>query len=447
MERIRRTYRFWKEHGSRHLVLLILRKAEAVVEGKPLFNALPGSEATSVPSSLPLEDECPSVTPLALEDQRFPGLRPLRTFAAAAGAPRISLVTDSISKGSMFGGVGTALLLAAQVANRLDARLRIVTRTERPDPENVHRVLEVYGVRLRHEPQLQFASIHDAQSEVDVQPGELFITTSWWTTHSTLAGVSPERIVYLLQEDERMFYPYGDDRLRCEEVLSRNDLRFVINTELLWDHLVATGLDNIRNRAVWFEPAFPASVFHRRPQPEGQQRKRLFFYARPNNLRNLFYLGLKVLDRALSTGVLEAADWEILLVGSHIPDVSFGPGVNVHRLENLDWSTYADVCGSVDLALSLMYTPHPSYPPLDLAASGAVVVTNRFPGKLDLSRYSPNILCADPTVDALVAALAEGARRISVDGAADAVAVGPRLMRDWEQAFAPVVDAIAASEA
>lgn len=436
--RIRRTLQFRREKGNRQLALLFLRKVQAVVEGRALLNPIgpPGQGPRPVAT-----DPQAIGTALALEDARFQNLRPLKTFRIPAEQRRLTMVTDSVSKGSLFGGVGTAILLAAQTANRMKARLRIVTRTEPPDAESVHRVLQVNGVALDHEPQLQFASIGDERTEIDLQDGELFITTSWWTTWATLAGVPAESVIYLLQEDERMFYPYGDDRLRCEQILSRRDLRFVINTKLLWDHLVRTGLENIRQQAVWFEPAFPASVFHPRARADGQRKKRLFFYARPNNLRNLFYLGLKTLDRAIASGVLPAEEWEILLVGSHIPEVSFGPGVSVQKFENLGWAEYADLCGSVDLALSLMYTPHPSYPPLDLAASGAIVVTNSFPGKEDLSAYSTNILCAEPDVAALVAALAEGVRRIAANSKGDA-----GLLRDWGQALSHVVGSISDAE-
>lgn len=444
MERVLKAYRAWRQHGNRQFLVLLLRKAQAVLERPPARNTVGGQLLATPESSVQSEADRQTAIPVLLEDQRFENLRPLRTYSTPAGSRRITMVTDSISKGSLFGGVGTAILLSARLANRLDARLRIVTRTERPDPENVQRVLAVYGERLQQEPQLHFASIHDDRAEVDLQPGELFVTTSWWTTQSTLAGVPAQSIIYLLQEDERMFYPYGDDRLRCEEVLGRQDLRFVVNTQLLWNHLVASGLENMRNRALWFEPAFPVSVFHPRPRPAGSGRKRLFFYARPHNLRNLFYLGIKVLDRAISSGVIAFDEWEILLVGSHVPDISFGPGVVVRRLENLTWSEYADLCGSVDLALSLMYTPHPSYPPLDLAASGAIVVTNSFPGKDDLTPYSPNIICASPSVHGLVEALSVAIGRLNSGalGPTD----GSRLLRSWETAFAHVVDAIAASE-
>jgi hypothetical protein len=86
------------------------------------------------------------------------------------------------------------------------------------------------------------------------------------------------------------------------------------------------------------------------------------------------------------------------------------PIANV-RHENLSWTAYADVVGTVDLGLCPDVHPHPSYPPLDLAASGAVVVTNRHGIKQDLDMYSRNILCAEPDPAALVEALGRGIAR------------------------------------
>ena len=132
---------------------------------------------------------------------------------------------------------------------------------------------------------------------------ETFITTSWWTTAATLARLPAKSIVYLLQEDERTFYPYGDDRLRCEAVMGNDELRFALNTRLLHEHLVATGLSNLAARGVSFEPAFPRDVFYRR-EAAGTGKRRLVFYARPNNLRNLFYFGVDLLDEALTQGIV-----------------------------------------------------------------------------------------------------------------------------------------------
>ena len=68
---------------------------------------------------------------------RFPNLRPLRIYASATTEKRISMVTDSISSGSLFGGVGTALIFATLLARRMDRPLRVITRAEPPNSEQL----------------------------------------------------------------------------------------------------------------------------------------------------------------------------------------------------------------------------------------------------------------------------------------------------------------------
>ena len=58
----------------------------------------------------------------------------------------------------------------------------------------------------------------------------------------------------------------------------------------------------------------------------------------------------------------------------------------------------------MDAALVLMDTPHPSYPPYDLAAVGAAVLTNSHGIKTDLSDISDNIIVAPSSVDGLLRA-------------------------------------------
>jgi hypothetical protein len=366
---------------------------------------------------------------------RFQALTPLRTyFLSAVQTRRVNIVTDSIGAGSLFGGVGTALIFAALLAKKTNAQLRIITRTERAKPENVDHVLSLYGIKLKHEIQFKFAAFYDERYELDIVKDDLFITTSWWTTAATLPSVPNDKIIYLLQEDERMFYPFGDDRFKCEEILRNCSIRFLINTKLLFDHLAQGGLDNIAKQAMWFDPAFPVQIYHPRRNKRSEKR-RFFFYTRPNNPRNLFYLGIEVIEKAVIEQVIDLDTWEICLVGKDIPNLTFGDGYAPTTYENLTWSEYAELIGTIDLGLSLMYTPHPSYPPLDLVASGAVAVTNRYANKRDLSGYSENLICADLNRDALVNAL-----RQAVDIAMDSKVRNKNyrnngLLTDWSQSF------------
>jgi hypothetical protein len=172
-------------------------------------------------------------------------------------------------------------------------------------------------------------------------------------------------------------------------------------------------------------------------------KKKFFFYARPNNPRNLFFLGLQIIEKAIQLNIINLKDWEIYLIGKDIPSVTFDGGYTPIKRENLTWSEYADLLGSIDLGLSLMYTPHPSYPPLDLAASGAVVVTNRYEGKRDLSDYSMNIICSDLNLVSLVDAVQKGVNAVDEKLSRENNYKCNGMISSWNLAFDSLISSIA----
>jgi len=220
----------------------------------------------------------------------------------------------------------------------------------------------------------------------------------------------------------------------------------VVNSALLFRHFTEgpSPLPGLADRSVVFEPAFPAGLFFEDRARRTPDAKRTFlFYARPNNLRNLYWRGFEAIERSLLAGTLVAADWRFVFVGKDIGNVSLPGSPEVEIAENLSLDEYARHVRSADLGLSLIYSPHPSYPPLDLAASGAVVVTNSFGStKVDLSGYSSDIICTEPTVDALVEGIARGVAAVA--DADRTAGYGPLLARSWSETLAPVVDQILA---
>ena len=257
-----------------------------------------------------------------------------------------------------------------------------------------------------------------------------------------MSSIDPGQILYLLQEDERMFYPRGDDRLRCAETLAEPRIRFVVNSELLFKHLTEGDepLPNIARQGCWFEPAFPLA--HYRDEPEKRRNRNIrnfLFYARPHNLRNLYWRGLEAIARAIDSGVLPPSQWRFTFVGRDLEPVALPLGVRPAILQNLSWGDYAALVRETDIGLSMIDTPHPSYPPLDLAASGAVVVTNSCGLKTSLGRYSENILCVAPTIDALVTALGQAAAISLDEKLRSANYARNRFERNWTTALEPVL--------
>ncbi len=123
-------------------------------------------------------------------------------------APRVTLVTDSTSASSLSGGIATALVTAALLARHLGARLRVITLTDPPEPGNVAAVLATHRVPWTGDVEFVDAGPR-RKEEVAVGDHELFLTTSWWSTRCVLPIVDPTRVVYLLQEDERMLGASG----------------------------------------------------------------------------------------------------------------------------------------------------------------------------------------------------------------------------------------------
>lgn len=429
---LRNGLRYWRAFGTRTLLQELQRRLTTPMPPGMMPTALPAPDA---PHARPGAAQPAQ----AMINARFAQAAPLSVFVVPrTGRPRINIVTDSINKGSLFGGVGTSMILAALLVRQRGARLRVITRTEPAQTANLHNVLTLYGLSIDDEVEFAFAHVHAPQAAVNIFPDELFITTSWWTTESTLASIHASRVLYVLQEDERMFYPAGDDQLRCQRTLMNSAMQVVVNTQGLLDHLISSGLPHLSRNARAFEPAFPTTVYRPRSKPAGH-RHRLMFYARPNHLRNLFYFGLEVIDQALAQGVIDPAMWEIHFVGAHIPAITLCDGSTPVCHEQLSWPDYAALAGTVDVALSLMFTPHPSYPPLDLAASGAVVVSNRHGNKQDLSNYCGNILLADLNLPSMLATLRDALALAMDTGERQRRFDARRMQTDWSVAFTPVI--------
>lgn len=399
----------------------------------------PNAAGTTL-TGAPLGDGSTSPRVAALLAERHPDLQVFRTIPGPT-VPRINLVTDSVGPESLFGGVATAILLASQWAERTGRRLRIVTRHRAADGVGLENLFRTVGSRPTRQPELAYISTGPGDF-LETGDDEIFLTTSWWSTTSVLHTIPADRVVYILQEDERCFYPTGVDSLGATHAMNHPDLTVVVNTEGLRRYLETTGIDNLARTAVSFEPSFDAFLRRgRRLSPTGTRT--MFFYARPHNPRNLYDIGLAAIDAAIEAGHLPTGRWQLHFAGRGLPSIEFSDGTIPVIHDSLGWSEYRDLLGRIDLGVSLMASPHPSYPPLDLAASGSVVVTNEWPGKMSFADVSPRILTAAPTVAALTEAIAKGATLVeSVAGEPFEPAPTP-YFEPWKANLAGVVDHLA----
>ena len=87
----------------------------------------------------------------------------------------------------------------------------------------------------------------------------------------------------------------------------------------------------------------------------------------------------------------DAADWTVYSVGEPHAPIVLDSGFRIESLGKLTLSGYAKLMQETYAGISLMVSPHPSYPPLEMSTFGIRTLTNCYANK-DLTGFNDNIV-------------------------------------------------------
>jgi len=362
--------------------------------------------------------------------------KPLRVLKIDSKDKRMNIVFNGFDKGGFFGGKATALILVTKFCKKYDYKLRIISND--PDKTIFYQFLEIFNISFNKE--IEFYDTLSGKY-LELGKGDVFLGTMWNNADSLLrTRLLQCKIFYLMQEVETFFYDHGDYHLRCYNTLSNDRIIPIVNTKLLYDYFAGHGYDNVK-KGIYFEPAFSPKLLS--PSETSFKKKdkyKLFFYARPGHQRNLFYFGLNVLNEAFLRGILDYKEWEVYLAGDDtIPNFDFDVGVQTHNLERMGWKEYYKFISEIDLLYSTIYTPHPSYPPFDFVRSGAVVLTNKFANKSDLSQYSKNIISAKLKEEDMLEKMIEAEKLVKNIQERKQNYLNSNIIETWDESFRDVL--------
>jgi hypothetical protein len=361
-----------------------------------------------------------------------------------AGDGRVTLLMPRLEMARMTGGPNTALNLVSRLAEH-GIPLRILSSIgpldDRPDLVRSHIGL-LAGRELG--PEVQLAAVSD-EEPLEVAPDDIFVATAWQTAHIAEAArrqTHAEAFIYLIQDFEAGFFAHST-RYALALATYRMPYRAVFNESLLHDYFVAhrIGPFGPTSTVGWtsFEPAVDRELFRPARSAVGR-RRRLVFYGRPRNERNCFDMGLRALRLAVAAGALDPATWDVVSVGAEVPALDLGAGRVLRPTPWMDYAEYGEFVSRSDVMLSLMISPHTSYPPLEMAAAGGRVVTNVFSVKTGdaLRAISPLIDPVEADADALAEAIVRVTRAAEADdGAGDPEATA--IPATWDEAFASTI--------
>lgn len=230
------------------------------------------------------------------------------------------------------------------------------------------------------------------------------VCTLWTTAYQLLLNNNVQRKLYIIQDDERGFYPRGSMYALADATY---DFGFwgIAGTAALADwyetrqgqkgNTMILGSDLELSSYLKYSAVSAKKVVNSRP--------RILFYARPDAPRNSFELGIRALSKFASDNNGNA---DIVLAGADF-DLSQYEGVHgsIKTAGKVPYSQLAEFYASFDAALFLMFSEHPGVFALEMMASSVPVVVNKHRNSSWEELYSNGKTCV--TSDATPSAIAE----------------------------------------
>ena len=338
-------------------------------------------------------------------DVNIPEVMPIsaRRDDSYSGSLRINIICPSVDKKHVFGGIATALDFFKKLGAACKADLRIIVTDAQVDRANMislpeYEVIDCEAVSSASHQIVPFASRYN--KTIPVAANDVFVCTGWWTVvniYDTLKwqaktyAIEEKPIIYLIQDYEPGFYAWSSRYMMADSTY-RFDIKTiaVFNSKLLKDYFDENGYTFYKSFC--FDPIINAGLKKYIQSYNGgiERKKQIIIYGRPSVARNAFELIIAAL-KEWSLKYEKASEWRVISAGENFKDIDLYNGMKVSSLGKLSIEDYAKTMLETSVGISLMVSPHPSYPPLEMSTFGIKTITNCY-GSKDLSSFNENIV-------------------------------------------------------
>ncbi|MBK8619806.1 MAG: hypothetical protein IPN96_22550 [Anaerolineales bacterium] len=201
-----------------------------------------------------------NVTEMSAEQKRDRSLlsTPLMVYSIPRTAKRVNLYLDRLDNENIAeSNLVSVVTFAVMLVEKWQCDLRVITRLDVAKKSYFSSILNDVNISA---PNVEFSFIQAGNSKMSLQVGsdEYFVVTSWQTARSVHENINADRIIYLVQQDERVYCTSEQDTVSCNEILTEKEMQFTFKTKTLYDRFVSEGFDHIRDQAGWFEvPTVP----------------------------------------------------------------------------------------------------------------------------------------------------------------------------------------------
>lgn len=317
---------------------------------------------------------------------------------------RINLLVPSINTEHVFGGISTALNFFTELVEKSGYASRIILTDALPSREAIRK----YGDKYRYvkctkdcDDNHQIVPYSDRyQKSIPVSEKDIFIFTGWWTAYCTQEayarykkeGMEPNRFIYFIQDYEPGFYPWSTRYLLSDSTY-RSEYKHIaiFNSSLLYNFFKNNNYSFYKEYS--FDPVINKGLKNELMKNVDKQivkKKQIIVYGRPSVERNAFSLVVSSLKEFVDSKK-DIEQWSFISAGEYHDKVDLGKGKFLESVGKVSIEEYAKLMLETYAGISLMSSPHPSYPPLEMSQFGIKVITNNYANK-DLSIFNDNII-------------------------------------------------------
>lgn len=329
---------------------------------------------------------------------------------------RINLLVPSINPEHVFGGISTALKFFEKLIEESGYCSRIILTDATPSRTALKQYKDKYTYvkaskdsDARH----QIVGYSDRYMQsIPVSENDYFMFTGWWTAYCAQeayleftkeTGIKPNKFINFIQDYEPGFYPWSSRYLLADSTY-RNEYPqlAVFNSKLLHEFFIQNGYSFYKEYE--FDPVLNGKLKEILEKNFGKvnKKKQILVYGRPSVDRNAFSIVVSSLKKWVENQK-DIEDWEILSAGEYHLPVDLGRGKELVSVGKLTIEQYAQTMLDTYAGISLMSSPHPSYPPLEMSVFGIKVITNNYSNK-DLSSFNSNITSVASASPSVIAA-------------------------------------------
>lgn len=309
---------------------------------------------------------------------------------------RLNLVLPAFEKDFVYGGITTTINILKKLCHNLGYDSRIIVLNGCYSEKSSYKV-EGYN-NQGDDPSLLF--LNDCNNNILIRKNDLFIATMWNTVYLIRQilnyqiekfNLKSRKFIYLIQDYETGFYNWSTEYVMCDNTYKENsdDIIAIFNAESLYQYFINHEYNFFEE--YFFNPSINGILKKQLEMDEGlaKREKVILLYGRPRVDRNAFELIRYSLEK-WSEKYNKADDWKIYSLGAEFDNISLKNNI-IECKGKLSIEEYAEIMKKSYAAISLMVSPHPSYPPLEFSTFGLRTITNQYENK-NLDKFNSNII-------------------------------------------------------